>query len=155
MTCSFTRLDDEPTLKLNRALTSPVDPLVRRVDISLISLRAKQSALKYVELCRTWKKENEKCGFGRDKLLGSILAGWHLQLCLPQGCRELDLAILNRPITYADKNAHPAFPVAAFSCVTISRDLQQKCSEHRRPFGKIDGPGKWNKPHLNQGPLFC
>ena len=24
---------------------------------------------------------------------------------------------------------------------------------HRSPFGKIDGPGKWNKPHLNQGPL--
>ena len=27
------------------------------------------------------------------------------------------------------------------------------CSKHRWPFGKIDGPGKWNKPHLNQGPL--
>ena len=25
---------------------------------------------------------------------------------------------------------------------------------HRWPFGKIDGPGTWNKPHLNQGPLF-
>ena len=24
---------------------------------------------------------------------------------------------------------------------------------HRWPFGKIDGPGKWNKPHPNQGPL--
>ena len=25
---------------------------------------------------------------------------------------------------------------------------------HRWPFGQIDGPGKWSKPHLNQGPLF-
>ena len=25
---------------------------------------------------------------------------------------------------------------------------------HRWPFGKIDGPGKWNKPQLNQGPLI-
>ena len=25
---------------------------------------------------------------------------------------------------------------------------------HRWPDGKIDNPGKWNKPHLNQGPLF-
>ena len=24
----------------------------------------------------------------------------------------------------------------------------------RWPFGKMDGSGKWNKPHLNQGPLF-
>ena len=26
--------------------------------------------------------------------------------------------------------------------------------KHRWPFGKIDGPGKWNQPQLNQGPLF-
>ena len=25
---------------------------------------------------------------------------------------------------------------------------------HRWPFEKTVGPGKWNKPHLNQGPLF-
>ena len=30
----------------------------------------------------------------------------------------------------------------------------KKRAKHRWPFGQIDGPGKWNKPHLNQGPLF-
>ena len=25
---------------------------------------------------------------------------------------------------------------------------------HRWPFGKTDGPGKWKKPHVSQGPLF-
>ena len=49
----------------------------------------------------------------------------------------------------------PTIPGAFFlSCQ--HNDLQtsnKKSPQHRWPFGKIDGPGKWNKPHLNQGPL--
>ena len=42
------------------------------------------------------------------------------------------------------------WPAWHFGSAALAPSEMPKLNKHRWPFGKIDGPGKWKKPHLNQ-----
>ena len=75
----------------------------------------------------------------------------------PEACSKPDPAVPGKQRTpfleTEDANTRNLLgSVGLASKTNESRDVLS--STHRWPFQKKDGPGEWNKPHLNQGLLF-